>query len=117
MKFLVDAQFPVRLAMFLQKKGHDVLHTRNLPEQNATSDTKINQISLEEERVVVTKDSDFVDSFMTIGKPWKLLLITTGNIRNSELENIFDKNLTTIVAELQSHDYVEMNGNEIIVHQ
>lgn len=33
MKFLVDAQLPVRLARFLQKNGYDTLHTRDLPQQ------------------------------------------------------------------------------------
>ena len=117
MKFLVDAQLPVRLARFLQANGYDTLHTRDLPQQNATSDSQINDISIEQERVVITKDSDFVDSFLTIQKPSKLLLITTGNIKNSELEQIFSNNLSTIVDLLGSHDYIEMNCNEIIVHQ
>ncbi|MFM2313184.1 MAG: hypothetical protein RLZZ04_2460 [Cyanobacteriota bacterium] len=117
MKFLVDAQLPVRLARFLQASGYDTLHTRDLPQQNATLDTKINDISIEQGRVVITKDSDFVDSFMTIQKPSKLLLVSTGNIRNNELEAIFKNNLSTLVDLLQNNNYVEMNRDEIIVHQ
>ena len=117
MKFLVDAQLPVRLAKFLQANGYDTLHTRDLPQQNATSDTAINDISIEQERVVITKDADFVDSFLTIQKPSKLLLVSTGNIRNSELEEIFKNNLSTLVNLLQDNDYVEINREEIIVHQ
>lgn len=45
MKFLVDAQLPVRLAKFLQASGYDTLHTRDLPQQNATSDTEISDRS------------------------------------------------------------------------
>lgn len=85
MKFLVDAQLPVRLARFIQTTGYDTVHTRDLPQQNATSDPQINQISIQQERIVITKDSDFVDSFMTMKKPYKLLLITTGNIKNIEM--------------------------------
>ncbi|MEO0015039.1 MAG: hypothetical protein RLZZ535_3428 [Cyanobacteriota bacterium] len=117
MKFLVDAQLPVRLARFLQASGYDTLHTRDLPQQNATLDTKINDISIEQGRVVITKDSDFVDSFMTIQKPSKLLLVSTENIRNNELEVIFKNNLSTLVDLLQNNNYVEMNRDEIIVHQ
>ena len=117
MKFLVDAQLPVRLARFLQASGYDTLHTRDLPQQNATSDSAINDISIEQERVVITKDADFVDSFLTIQKPSKLLLVSTGNIRNSELEEIFKNNLSTLVNLLQNNDYVEINREEIIVHQ
>ena len=117
MKFLVDAQLPIHLARFLTASGYDTLHTRNLPQQNATSDTEINDISIQQQRVVITKDSDFVDSFMTIHKPYKLLLISTGNIRNSELEKIFSNNLSMLVNLLEHHDYVEISRDKIIVHQ
>jgi predicted nuclease of predicted toxin-antitoxin system len=117
MKFLVDAQLPVRLARFLQTTGYDTVHTRYLPRQNATSDTQINEISIQQERIVITKDSDFVDSFMTIKKPYKLLLITTGNIKNSELEILFTNHLLTLVNFFQHHDYIELSRDAIIVHQ
>lgn len=32
MKFLVDAQLPLRLARYLREAGHDVVHTRELPD-------------------------------------------------------------------------------------
>jgi predicted nuclease of predicted toxin-antitoxin system len=117
MKFIVDAQLPIRLARFLTASGYDTLHTRDLPQQNATSDTQINEISIQQNRVVITKDSDFVDSFMTIQKPYKLLLISTGNIKNSELEKIFSDNLSMLVNLLQHHDYIEVSRDRIIVHQ
>ncbi len=117
MKFLVDAQLPIRLPRFLQASGYDTLHTRDLPQQNATSDSQINDISIQQERIVITKDSDFVDSFMTIQKPFKLLLVTTGNIKNSEFEQIFTNNLSMLVNLFQHHDYIEISRDNIIVHQ
>ncbi len=78
------------------------MHTRDLPQQNTTSDSTINDISIEQELVVITKDADFVDSFFTIQKPSKLLLVSTGNIRNSELEEIFNNNLSTLVNLLKN---------------
>jgi predicted nuclease of predicted toxin-antitoxin system len=39
--------------------------------------------------VVVTKDSDFVNSFLLSRRPRKLLLVSTGNIGNAELEALF----------------------------
>jgi predicted nuclease of predicted toxin-antitoxin system len=42
MKFLVEAQLSVRLARFLQNAGYDMIHTRDLPEHNATPETVIN---------------------------------------------------------------------------
>nr|WP_290225053.1 DUF5615 family PIN-like protein [Trichocoleus desertorum] len=117
MRFLVDAQLPIRLSQFLGDSGYDTIHTRNLPRQNTTSDTDINEISIQQERIVVTKDADFVNSFLTVQKPYKLLLVTTGNIKNSELEAIFTANLQIFVVLFQQHTYIEINRDSVIVHQ
>ncbi|MBW4422161.1 MAG: DUF5615 family PIN-like protein [Myxacorys californica WJT36-NPBG1] len=117
MKFLVDAQLPVRLTRLLQEAGHDTLHTRELPQQNATPDSIINSLSAQQERVVITKDSDFVDSFLTTQQPYKLLLVTTGNIKNSDLEALFAVNLLLIVDLLSQHSYIELSRDSVIVHQ
>jgi predicted nuclease of predicted toxin-antitoxin system len=116
MKFLIDAQLPVRLARFLQTAGYDVIHTKDLPQQNSTSDNQINEISLQQKRIVISKDSDFVNSFLTMQKPYKLLLITTGNISNSELEAIFVNQLSRLVNLFEIHQYIELSRDSIIVH-
>ena len=59
MKFLVEAHLPPALAAMLRTPGHDVLHTRDLPDQNRTRDGLLNEVSLRDQRVVVTKDTDF----------------------------------------------------------
>ena len=107
MKFLVDAQLPVRLAIFLRSQGYDTLHTSDLAFKNSTSDGEINIISLREERVVITKDSDFFDSFMLRREPFKLLLITTGNINNLDLEILFAKNIGQLIELFQSYSLIE----------
>jgi predicted nuclease of predicted toxin-antitoxin system len=117
MKFLVDAQLPVRLARFLQNAGHDTIHTRDLPEHNATPDAVINLISLQDQRIVITKDSDFVQSFLLQNQPYKLLLITTGNIKNSDLESLFANHLEQLIELFESHRYVELSSFEIIIYQ
>ncbi len=93
MKFLVDAQLPRRLARWLQAEGHEAIHTRDLPVGNRTGDAAINELSLREQRVVITKDEDFVDLFLLRHEPYKLLLVTTGNISNRELERLFQGNV------------------------
>ena len=117
MKFIVDAQLPRRLARFLQSKGHDAVHTLDLPQQNATPDSNINTLSIVQERIVITKDFDFVDSFLILQQPYKLLLITTGNTKNSELDLLFSTNLPQIIELLTHHTYIELNQTALIVHQ
>jgi predicted nuclease of predicted toxin-antitoxin system len=117
MKFLIDAQLPVRLVQLLQASGHDAIHTKTLPQKNATPDSQINQISMQQERVVITKDSDFLNSFLTIQQPYKLLLVTTGNIKNVELEALFASNLKALIEMFEQHRYIEMSRDLIIIHQ
>ncbi len=117
MKFLVDAQLPLRLARLLREAGYDAIHTRELPQQNATPDSIINLISIQEQRIVITKDSDFVDSFLTVQQPYKLLLITTGNIKNADLEILVTTNLPLIVDLLSQHSYIELSRGSVMVHQ
>jgi predicted nuclease of predicted toxin-antitoxin system len=85
MKWLIDAHLPRRLAYHMRDAGHDVVHTLDLPDGNATSDQKINQISIDGSRIVVTKDADFIHSYWLYQQPYKLLLIATGNITNNAL--------------------------------
>ena len=116
MEFLVDAQLPVRLARFLESAGYDTIHTKDWPNKNGTPDTEINAISIWDNRIVITKDSDFLNSFLTIKEPYKLLLVTTGNINNLELEALLAANLQFLVELFNSHSYIEMTRDSIIVH-
>jgi predicted nuclease of predicted toxin-antitoxin system len=115
-KFLVDAQLPRRLAARLRERGHDAIHTLDLRRANHTTDFEINEISVQESRVVITKDSDFVDSLLVRSEPWKLLWVTTGNIRNDALEELFLANLDRFVEAFETHDYVELSRTSVIIH-
>lgn len=117
MKFIVDAQLPKRLSRFIEESGYDCLHTQELPKGNATSDAEINELSLREQRIVITKDADFVQSFLLQNKPYKLLLISTGNIRNQELEKLLRQNLQQLSTLFETHHYVELGRDAIVVHQ
>ena|ERR1700742_1283976 len=116
MKFLVDAQLPRRLVKQLQQAGHEAIHTLDLPLGNKTPDTFINELSISEHYIVVTKDSDFVDSFHLHKKPWKLLLVATGNVRNTELEVLFLNNIDKIADGFMASDFIEINRTNVIFH-
>src|SRR5664280_2477620 len=100
MNYLVDAHLPRHLALLLREHGYDAIHTMDLADGNRTTDSRINEISEIELRVVITKDADFVNSFLISRRPYKLLLVSTGNISNQELEGIFVKNLPAIISVL-----------------
>ena len=113
MKFVVDAHLPPGLCDLLQAAGYDALHTRQLAAQNRTPDEVLNSLSLKEQRVVVTKDSDFYHSHLLHGKPWKLLLVRTGNIRTRDLKALFERHVPEIVAALEQNSLVELDWHRV----
>ncbi len=117
MKFLIDAQLPRKLTKALSQHGYRAIHTSYLPDANHTSDDAINQLSIAEQWIVVTKDSDFVDSFLLRNEPWKLLLVSTGNIRNDALIKLLLANIPKIVAHFEEHAFIEINQTNLLIHQ
>ncbi len=116
MKFLIDAQLPRRLTLLLGQAGVEAVHTLDLPLGNRTPDRAINELSDKEHLVVATKDSDFVDSFLLRRQPWKLLLVSTGNIANFELMSLLSANLEKISEGFNDFDFIEINQTNVIFH-
>ncbi|WP_338085903.1 DUF5615 family PIN-like protein [Gloeocapsopsis dulcis] len=74
-------------------------------------------MSVQQNRILITKDADFINSFFTIQQPYKLLLVTTGNIKNTDLEALFLANLKSLVQLFHQYSYIEMNRDHLIIHQ
>ena len=117
MKFLVDANLPFKLALNLRNKGFDVLHTDNLPHKEETSDKEIRDLSVEQDRIVISKDSDFLDSHLIVGMPKKFLYISTGNIINRDLILLIEQNLLQIIQLFKEYDLIELDNVELILHE
>jgi predicted nuclease of predicted toxin-antitoxin system len=116
-KFLVDAQLPLRLARYLAQAGHDAIHTTDLAEGNRTVDARIAEHADADSRVVVTKDRDFRDSHLLTGSPGRLLVVATGNITNNALLDLFQHHLDAVLAAFAEADYVELGPRALIVHR
>ena len=118
MKFLIDAQLPLRLKTWLIENGTDAIHTRDLPQKNYTSDLEIMQKADAESRIVITKDSDFIKYRILHQTPDRLLMITTGNIVNKELLKLFERNFPTLKSLFDSgKKVVEIDNETITVHE
>lgn len=117
MKFLVDAPLPRRLALWLQQRGNDVIHTLDLTQQNRTPDPFLLALANQDARVLITKDTDFEITHELGQGPPKLLLITTGNIHNDELLALFPRHEETLVRLLDQHTFIELSRSQLIVHR
>ena len=117
MKLIIDAQLPVKLCEILDDMGLESFHVDELPQGDETPDTTITQYADENDLTVLTKDSDFYHSHMVSGKPKRLFLITTGNLKNRQLFDLFRKNSLLIINALQRSSFVELSNEGIIDHQ
>lgn len=91
LSFIVDTQLPPVLARWLRDKGHDAVHTTYFPNGHLMTDIQIQFIAARDNRIVVTKDNDFFESFLLKGVPPKVLLLQFGNCSNHDLLHHFEK--------------------------
>lgn len=96
LRFIVDTQLPPKLARLLSSWGFDAIQTTFFPNGHLLSDAEIIEIAIAEERIVITKDSDFLDNYLLRGTPPSVLLLQFGNIDNTELLLLFQANLASI---------------------
>lgn len=113
MKFLIDAQLPPSLKKIFENYNYDVIHTLDLPLKNDTPDSKITKIAIEENRILITKDSDFYDSFLLKKEPPKLILVKTGNISTKDLKLLFQDFFEEIIDKLAKNDLIILNRSEL----
>ncbi|MEX0904526.1 MAG: DUF5615 family PIN-like protein [Balneolaceae bacterium] len=116
MRVLVDAHLPKRLSEFLSAHDIESKHTLDLPNRNATPDSEVIRFADEENRIVISKDSDFLDNYILDGSPRKLLIVSTGNINNRDLIRSFEKNLETLKSLFEENSVIEIDEEEIHVH-
>lgn len=115
MKFLVDEQLPGRLVHWLIKKGFDAVHATSLATGLRIPDWEIAQTSMLEERIVISKDIDFFNRFVLRREPYKLIYLTTGNISNNALIQLFEGNWPILSSLLHTCDVVEMSYDGLLI--
>lgn len=115
MKFLIDANLPLRLARWLDLRGHDAKHVATLADGYETTDRIVWELADAEDRVVISKDIDFRDRQILTGSPRRLLRLRVGNISNSDLIGLFEERLNDIVTALTEELYAELHRTLFLV--
>jgi predicted nuclease of predicted toxin-antitoxin system len=80
MRFLCDVHISIQLAKRLSEAGCDCVHVNRLPDRWHTKDQEVARIADIDDRILITKDSDFRDSHIVKGVPRKLIKVNLGNI-------------------------------------
>lgn len=113
MNFLIDAQLPIDLSELFNAKGHNSIHTSQLPNKNMTTDDVIRHLSMQEKRIVITKDSDFYDTYILKKEPYKIVFVRTGNLSTIALIKIFLTNFDKIVLCLQEGGLIQVTKEDV----
>lgn len=115
MKFLVDEQLPIALVKWLTGQGYDVIHATALGKSIKITDKDVCKESMLNQRVVISKDIDFLNTYLISKQPWKLIYLTTGNTSNKVLIELFQSNLKQLIELFGKANVIELNQQNILV--
>ncbi|SHJ42310.1 Predicted nuclease, contains PIN domain, potential toxin-antitoxin system component [Tangfeifania diversioriginum] len=114
MKFLCDVHISYKLVRHLTSRGYETIHVNDILDKWLTSDKQICEYADQKDFIVISKDSDFRNSFYVKRTPSKLIKINLGNISNSELVQIITDNLPQIQKLNKNSSFiVEINLNSV----
>jgi predicted nuclease of predicted toxin-antitoxin system len=102
MRFLVDAQLPPKLCRWLESKGCEAIHVCGIEQGLVAPDAAIWELAKAEARVIVSKDSDFFERAMVLGKPPQVLYVNIGNCSNQDLLALLESRWEDLKAALAS---------------
>lgn len=97
MKFLVDAQLPPALALWLREAGHDAQAVREVGLREA-EDADIWNRALKTGEVLITKDEDFPARAQQTDVSPVIVWLRIGNATNQVLREWFMPQLPQIIA-------------------
>ena len=105
MKFLVDNQLPPALAEFLRQQGFDANHVFDRGLDKAT-DREICQHAEATNRVIISKDEDFLHLVSVGATSARLIWVRLGNSRTTALVAAFRALWPSIKAALDEGEQV-----------
>lgn len=105
MKFLVDNQLPAALSRYLQTRGFDSQHVNEV-NLGSASDIEICRYAEAQDRIVISKDEDFL--YLTNNSTYSLrfIWVRMGNCRTSVLLASFERIWPVIEKCLEAGDQV-----------
>lgn len=106
MKFLIDAQLPPSLKEVFISKGYYCIHTLDLDLGNNTPDKLINELSIKEKLVLITKDTDFTKF---LSSKMSLTNVKLGNTFRKELIYFFEIHFTEIIERIKMENMLLLN--------
>ena len=101
MRFLIDNQLPIALATYLRECGHDCVHVLDLHLDEA-DDRFLWDLCIRENRVLVSKDHDFLYFAARPGDSGRFMWLRLGNCRNDVLIRAMKNDHGKAIADFES---------------
>ena len=115
MKFICDVHISFKLVKHLNSLGFQTFHVNELVKKWYTTDNEISSYADTHDLILITKDSDFKNSFLVRQTPRKLLKVNLGNISNEMLIQIITENLDAIRTINESERFlIEIDRDSIV---
>lgn len=105
MKLLLDNQLPTGLAVFLSKKGMDCEHVLDVGLAEAT-DAKLCQYAFDNQRIIVSKDEDFLYLANRPRVKLQFVWVRLGNCRTAALLEAFESVWPRVESALRAGEQV-----------
>ena len=117
MKFLIDNALSIKIAVGLRDVGYDAIHVTGVS-MGAASDTEIFQFAIQEDRIVISADTDF-ETLLALYKTQKpsviLLRLGTQMQRAEEQIALLILNLPPLEANLMAGSIIIFDPTTIRV--
>jgi predicted nuclease of predicted toxin-antitoxin system len=101
MRFLVDAQLPPALAVWIVNKGHEATAVRDIGLQTSP-DAAIWEHARTSDAIIVTKDEDFAQLAAVRPPPPRVLWIRLGNTTNANLIRTLEAHWPSLIAHFEA---------------
>ena len=115
-RYIVDAKLSVRVKSLIASYKRNVIHVKDLESSTKTKDREINLISIREKRIVITRDHDFLDSFFSSYRPYKLLFISEFYQKEIVILEVLSAHFEEIEDLFASYGLIEIKQGKIISH-
>lgn len=114
MKYIIDENLPPELAIMFRNYDLVAFHINEMKahSKHRVTDDQIRRVSLRNGSVIVTRDDDFVKSFVSRKVPEKLIYLY-GFDRKETLMVRIEEVVSQLEKWIANHDFVEINPKEV----
>lgn len=114
MKFIIDENLSPELTGVFREEGLAAYHINEMKshKKQRVIDDQLRRLSIQKGYVIVTKDDDFVKSYVSRKVPEKLMFIYGLETKESLLSRMKEV-IPQVSLLFEIHDFIEVRSNEI----